>query len=108
MNRDSERQRGKMKIGYVYIMTNKMNKVLYVGVTSDLIKRAFQHRNKMDPTRSFCYRYNLTKLVYYEFSDNIASAIWREKQIKGGSRAKKIELINTKNPKWEDLYKTII
>ena len=92
----------KMKSGYVYIMTNIMNNVLYVGVTSDLVKRAYQHRNRMDPKRSFWYRYNLTKLVLYAFSGEITSAIWREKQLKAGTRAKKIELINIQNPKWED------
>ena len=88
-------------------MTNIMNNVLYVGVTSDLVKRAYQHRNKLDPTRSFCYRYNLTKLIFYEFSGEITSAIWREKQLKAGTRDKKIELINSMNPKWEDLFDQI-
>ena len=89
-------------------MTNITNEVLYVGVTSDLVKRTYQHRNKMDAPRSFCYRYNLTKLVYFDSSEDITAAIWKEKKIKAGSRAKKIAMINAQNPKWEDLYKTII
>ncbi|MCD4695422.1 MAG: GIY-YIG nuclease family protein [Bacteroidales bacterium] len=89
--------------GYVYILTNKSNRVLYTGVTSNLYSRTVEHKNKIHP-RSFTARYNVNKLVYYEFLLTIEEAIKREKQIKGGSRKKKLELINSKNPKWLDLF----
>ncbi len=88
--------------GYVYILTNNGNTTLYTGVTSDLIKRIHEHRAKL--VDGFTKRYKLTKLVYYEVCDEIENAIAREKQIKGGSRAKKLELINGMNPDWHDLY----
>lgn len=94
------------KVGYVYILSNKINTVLYVGVTSNLIKRVWEHKNKAVP--GFTARYNVDKLVYYETSESILSAIEREKQIKGGSRKKKTELINSINPQWKDLYEGII
>lgn len=94
-----------MKRGYVYILTNKDNKVLYVGVTSDIVKRIYQHKNKM--AEGFTSRYNLTKLVYYEVFDEISDAITREKQLKKGSRSRKLDLINCANPKWDDLYSEI-
>lgn len=97
-----------MKPGYVYIMTGKSNSVLYTGVTSDLNKRVYQHRNHLGSKRSFCYRYNLIKLVYYEFADDILVAIVREKQIKAGSRANKKRLIVRLNPNWEDLYEKLV
>ena len=97
-----------MKYGYVYIMTNKINSVLYVSVTSDLLKRVYQHRNRLDVKRSFCYRYRLTKLVYFESTNDISVAIRREKQIKGGSRAKKINLISAKNPQWNDIFELLV
>ena len=86
----------------VYIMTNKGNTVLYTGVTNDLRKRVYERKTKM--IEGFTERYNINKLVYYEVSQNVESAILREKQIKGGSRSKKIRLINNINPKWDDLY----
>ena len=86
----------------VYIMTNKGNTVLYTGVTNDLRRRVYEHKTKM--IEGFTERYNINKLVYYEVSQNVESAILREKQIKGGSRSKKIRLINNINPKWDDLY----
>lgn len=91
-----------MKQGYVYITTNKSNSVLYTGVTSNLPQRVFQHKNKL--IEGFTKKYNLTKLVYYEVCDNIEGAILREKQIKGGSREKKIKLIENVNKNWKDLY----
>ena len=97
-----------MKSGFVYIMTNKKNAVLYTGVTSDLVKRDFQHRNHLGSKRSFCYRYNLTKLVYYEHTDDILEAIAREKQLKAGSRDDKIKLIENMNPGWKDLYESLV
>lgn len=89
--------------GYVYIMTNRNNTVLYVGVTSLLRNRIIEHRMKRFPN-SFTSRYNISKLVYFEGYTSIVEAIAREKQIKGGSRAKKIELINGFNPDWNDLF----
>ena len=87
---------------YVYILTNKTNTVLYTGVTSDLSKRIAEHKEKIIAT-SFTARYNISKLVYYEETADILSAIEREKQIKAGSRKKKLELINAFNPRWVDL-----
>ena len=86
----------------VYIMTNKYNKVLYTGVTSNLFKRVNEHKEKL--ISGFSSRYNVTKLVYYEEYETMPEAIAREKQIKGGSRQKKIDLINGENLEWKDLY----
>jgi len=88
--------------GYIYILTNKNNAVLYVGLTSNLVKRLYEHRTGLNP-KSFTSRYNVTKLVYYEEFISIEEAIDREKQLKGGSRQKKLNLINQFNPKWNDL-----
>jgi putative endonuclease len=87
---------------YVYIMTNKSHSVLYTGVTSDLKKRVYQHKYKI--IGGFTCKYNVSKLVYYQVAQNAFAAISREKQIKGGSRTKKNELINGMNPEWNDLY----
>ena len=92
-----------MKKGYIYIVTNKNNTTLYVGVTSNLKQRIEQHKEKLDK-KSFTARYNLNKLVYYETFQMIGDAIGREKQLKGGNRATKIALIESMNPNWEDLY----
>ena len=89
-----------MKNFYVYIMTNG-SKTLYTGVTSDLEKRVFEHKNKLVP--GFTSKYNITRLVYFEITEDAHSAISREKQIKGWTRSKKINLIGLKNPSWEDL-----
>jgi len=86
---------------YVYILTNKNNNVLYTGVTNDLVRRIFEHKNGTED--SFTAKYNLNKLVYFEETHNVESAILREKQIKKGSRKKKLELINNINPEWNDL-----
>jgi len=94
------------KSGYIYILTNKNNTTLYIGVTSDLIKRVWEHKNKF--VEGFSKKYNLTKLVYYQNCENIESAILREKQLKAGSRAKKEKLINSINLEWRDLYDEII
>jgi putative endonuclease len=88
--------------GFVYIMTNDNNTVLYTGVTSDLKGRVKQHKEKKHP-ESFTARYNIRKLVYFECFESIGEAIIREKQIKGGSREKKLELINCHNSEWRDL-----
>ena len=87
---------------FVYILTNKSNKVLYAGVTNNLIRRVYEHKNKL--VKGFTYNYNVTKLVYYEIYNDIRDALQREKQIKGGSRSKKELLINGMNPEWKDLY----
>jgi len=83
-------------------MTNMRNTVLYTGVTKDLTKRVYEHKEKL--VEGFTKKYNIAKLVYYEVFNDPESAIFREKQIKGGSRAKKIDLVNSMNPKWKDLY----
>ena len=88
---------------HVYIMTNNDNSVLYTGVTSELINRCMQHRQKNYPD-SFTARYNVNKLVYYEEFNNINVAIAREKQIKAGSRKSKELLIIQQNPLWQDLF----
>lgn len=87
---------------YIYIMTNKNNTVLYTGVTNALRRRVYEHKEKV--IKGFTKKYNITKLVYYEVFCDVKNAITREKQIKGGSRAKKIELVNKRNSGWEDLY----
>ena len=90
---------------YVYILTNKRNNVLYTGVTNDLQRRVYEHREKLG--EGFTAKYNVNKLVYYEETESIEAAIKREKQIKGGSRQKKIDLIEGMNPHWKDLYKDL-
>jgi len=87
---------------FIYILTNKYNKVLYTGVTSDLKKRVWEHREKL--VDGFTKRCNVDKLIYYEMFADIRDAIAREKQIKAGSRQKKIDLIIGMNPDWRDLY----
>jgi putative endonuclease len=90
---------------YVYIMTNKINSTLYTGVTKDLKRRVFEHKNKL--LEGFTKKYNIDKLVFYEAYDDINNAIAREKQIKGGTRAKKIKLIEDMNSKCNDLFDEI-
>lgn len=94
------------KQSFVYILTNYSETTLYVGVTNNLINRTFIHREKLN--KGFSNNYNLTKLVYYEVFSDITQAISREKQLKGGSRQKKLDLINKFNPSWTDLYESII
>ena len=91
------------KGGAIYIMTNALNTTLYVGVTSNLVRRMEEHKSHLHPD-SFTARYNLHKLVYYEVFHNIVDAINREKQLKAGSRKRKVDLINSINPLWNDLY----
>ncbi|HWO58167.1 MAG TPA: GIY-YIG nuclease family protein [bacterium] len=93
------------KLFCVYIMTNEHNTVLYTGMTSDLTARVWQHKNGV--VGSFSKRYRLTKLVYYEVCPGAEAAIIREKQLKGGSRAKKLALIKSQNPSWADLSETL-
>jgi putative endonuclease len=91
---------------YTYILTNKRNTVLYTGVTSDLIKRIYEHKQKL--VEGFTKKYNVDKLVYYDIFEDIENAIIREKQIKGWIRKKKIELIDSVNPDWKDLYDNLV
>jgi putative endonuclease len=90
---------------FVYIMTNKYNNVLYTGITNDLKRRVYEHKEKL--VSGFTKKYNITKLIYYEVFDDPENAILREKQIKAGSRQKKIDLINSINRKWLNLYKQL-
>ncbi len=94
------------KQSYVYILFNKSDGVLYTGITSDLIKRIFEHKSKV--IKGFTQKYNVDKLGYYEIFEDIEQAILREKQIKAGFRKKKIELIESINPEWRDLYEDIL
>ena len=87
---------------YIYLLGNKNNTTIYTGITSDLKRRIWEHKNKT--TKGFSSKYNLYKLLYYEIYNDPENAIIREKQIKSGSREKKIELIESMNPKWIDLY----
>ena len=91
---------------YVYILTNKYCTVLYTGVTNDLIRRIYEHKNHLDKD-SFTSKYNVTKLVYFEETSDIRAAIEREKQIKSWNRERKTSLIMSMNPDWRDLYTQI-
>lgn len=95
-----------MKNFYVYILCSKQNGTLYTGVTSDLIKRIYEHKNNL--VEGFSKKYNVHRLVWYEIHDSAESAIQREKQIKKWKRAWKIRLIEKKNKEWEDLYYKLI
>ena len=90
----------------LYILFNKRNGTLYIGVTSNLVKRVYEHKNKL--VDGFTKKYNIDKLGYYEIFDDIEEAIIREKKLKGASRKKKLELIEMNNPEWLDLYDEII
>lgn len=94
------------KQGYVYILFNKPNGTIYVGVTSNLVKRIYEHKNNV--VEGFTQRYKIHNLGYYEVYPSIELAIQREKQLKAGSRKKKIALIEDNNPNWNDLYSEII
>ena len=91
---------------YVYILSNSTNSTIYVGVTNDLIRRVYEHKNNLDPD-GFTARYNVHKLVYFETTGDVNSAIEREKQLKSWKRQKKNDLINSVNPKWNDLYPSL-
>lgn len=95
-----------MKDYYVYIMTNKICSVLYIGVTGNLVRRVYEHKNKL--IEGFTKKYSINKLVYFETTENIEDAIRREKQLKGWRRDRKNNLIEQKNPLWKDLYEDII
>lgn len=90
----------------VYILASKRNGTLYIGVTSDLVARIWQHKNNM--VEGFTKRYGVHQLVWYEVHENMQSAIEREKRMKGWNRKWKLELIERMNPNWQDLYQTII
>ncbi len=94
-----------VKYYYVYILASKSNTVLYTGVTNNLKRRVFEHRQGLGS--GFTKKYHVEKLVYYEQTEDITAAIQREKQIKSGSRQKKIDLVNQMNPSWEDLAERI-
>ncbi|SRR3989344_2783016 len=96
----------KSKTYFVYILTNKNNTVLYLGITNDLVKRTYQHKSKL--VSGFSQKYNLTKLVYFEIYQDPLTAIKREKTLKNLVRRKKEALINTINPSWKDLYAEIV
>ena len=91
---------------FVYLLTNYTNSVIYTGVTSNLLPRVQQHREKVN--KGFTSRYNVWKLVYYEVFDDVRAAIEREKQIKAGSRARKVGLIEKENGSWKDLYPELL
>ncbi len=94
------------KVPCVYILASKRNGTLYTGVTSNLVRRIYEHKNFL--IKGFTEKYGVHLLVYYEIGESITGAIEREKQIKAGSRKKKIMLIESTNPKWDDLYKEIL
>jgi len=91
---------------YIYLLTNKGLNVVYTGVTSNLIRRVYEHKNKM--VDGFTKKYNVDRLIYFETYSEITDAIQREKQIKGWIRKKKDELINQMNPEWRDLYEELL
>ena len=92
---------------YVYILSNSTNVAVYTGVTKDLIRRVYEHKHNLDP-ESFTAKYNIHKLVYFESTTDVYSAISREKQIKSWSRAKKNALVQSVNPAWADLYPALL
>lgn len=87
---------------YVYILANTTNVALYIGVTNDLKRRVYEHKQKL--AKGFSEKYGIDKLVYYEILDDPENAIIREKRLKGGSRARKNRLVESLNPRWRDLY----
>ena len=94
-------------IYYVYILANATATTTYIGVTNDLVRRVYEHKHNLDPG-SFTAKYNVHKLVYYECSNDARTAIAREKQLKGWNRARKNKLVQSRNPRWEDLYESIL
>ena len=92
---------------YVYILANNHNTTVYTGVTNDLVRRVYEHKTHIDPS-SFTARYHVDKLVYFETHSEPKPAIEREKKIKGWSRNHKNQLIEERNPRWEDLYQSIL
>ena len=94
-----------MKSYFVYILSSQRNGTLYIGVTSDLLKRMWEHKNKK--VDGFTKKYNVDKLVYFEQTENVVSVLEREKQLKKWNRSWKIKLIESNNPKWQNLYLTL-
>ena len=92
---------------YVYILANTTGTVVYIGVTKDLIRRVYAHKHKLDPN-SFTAKYDVHKLVYFESTSDVRAAIEREKQLKGWNRKRKNKLVESMNPRWEDLYDSIL
>ena len=92
-------------MAYVYLLTNSSNKVMYIGVTNDLKRRVYEHKN--DFVDGFTKKYRVHKLVYFEEYTDVRNAIEREKQLKGWKRTKKNELVDTMNPNWDDLYERL-
>ena len=92
---------------YVYILTNTHNSVLYTGVTNDLVRRVYEHKNHLVKD-GFTSRYNVEKLVYFEVTSNVDAALEREKQIKGWNRKRKNKLVESRNPDWHDLYSALV
>ena len=92
---------------YVYILANATNVAIYIGVTNDLLRRVYEHRNKLDP-QSYTARYNIHKLVYFEQTTDVRVAIEREKQLKSWNRARKNKLIEAMNPDWHDLWDSLL
>ena len=92
---------------YVYILSNRLNTVIYTGVTMNLVCRVYEHKHHLDPN-SFTAKYDVNKLVYYESTSDVKTAIEREKQIKGWNRKRKNKLVESKNPSWVELYDTIL
>ena len=97
----NDRKISQMKQGFVYLMTNKNNTTIYVGITTNLIQRVYQHKSKI--YKGFTSKYNCLKLVYFEEYSDISLAIEREKKLKSGNRLKKVQLIQTVNPEWKDI-----
>ena len=94
------------KYYYIYILTNYENTVIYIGMTNSLVQRVYQHKNKL--IEGFTQRYKVHKLVYYEMYNDVRDAISREKQLKAGSRTRKLLLIQSNNPNFNDLYSEIL
>jgi len=92
---------------YVYILANITGTVVYIGVTRDLIRRVYEHKHKLDPN-SFTSKYDVHKLVYFEETSDVRAAIEREKQLKSWNRKRKNKLVESQNPRWEDLYESIL
>ena len=90
------------KTYYVYLLSNKKSTVIYTGMTNDLVRRVYQH--KQGQSESFTQRYRVNRLMYFESFADVRDALEREKQLKAGSRQKKLDLINSTNPEWRDLY----
>ena len=92
---------------YVYILADSLNRTIYTGVTNDLLRRVYEHKNNWDPN-SFTAKYNVHKLVYFEETSDVRAAIEREKQIKSWNRKRKDKLVTEKNPSWQDLYNDLL